>query len=177
MEHLAKNTKIVKGQLMKKLKDNNLVHFAKPSDRLDIIRNAHRVTSHSAQTKTLEKIKEDCYGKALVLTLLNTPIIVCYVKKTNHLIIVLPSISTNLILLFTLLVWIWLDHSPRVLLALNIIVAINHLTKWVEARAIRDLLANTVANFFLEQIIFRHGSPNFYSWIMLQTSFLKFFPA
>ena len=44
---------------MKKLKNNNWYIFAKPSDRLDIIRNAHIVTSHSAQTKTLEKIIED----------------------------------------------------------------------------------------------------------------------
>ena len=54
-----------------------------------------------------------------------------------------------------------MDHSPWVLPALNIIVAIDHLTKWFEARAIKDLLANTVAKFVLEQIIFRHGSPQF----------------
>ena len=39
--------------------------FAKPSDRLDIICNAHRVTGHIAQTKTLEKIKEDYYWESL----------------------------------------------------------------------------------------------------------------
>ena len=59
LERLAKNTKIVKGQLMKKLKNNIWYIFAKPSDRLEIIRNAHRVTVHSSQTKALEKIKED----------------------------------------------------------------------------------------------------------------------
>ena len=40
-----------------------------------------------------------------------------------------------------------------------IIVAIDHLTKWVEARSMVDLQALTVAKFVLEQIIHRHGSP------------------
>ena len=34
-----------------------------------------------------------------------------------------------------------------------IIVAIDHLTKWVEARAVKDLGARTVAKFVQEQII------------------------
>ena len=53
LERLTKNTKNFKGQLMKKLKNNNLYIFLKPSDMLDIIHNAHRVTGHSAQTKNL----------------------------------------------------------------------------------------------------------------------------
>ena len=53
---------------MKKPKNNHWYIFSKPSDMLDIIHNAHRVTGHSAQTKTLEKIKEDYYREVLVLT-------------------------------------------------------------------------------------------------------------
>ena len=41
-----------------------------------------------------------------------------------------------------------------------IVVAIDHLPKWVKARAIQDHLANTIAKFILEQIIF-HGNLQF----------------
>ena len=42
-----------------------------------------------------------------------------------------------------------------------IIVAIDHLTKWVEARAVKDLGARTVAKFIQEQIKHRHSCPQF----------------
>lgn len=40
-----------------------------------------------------------------------------------------------------------------------IIVAIDHLAKWMECRAIKDLTAGTTAKFFFEQLICRHGCP------------------
>ena len=40
-----------------------------------------------------------------------------------------------------------------------IIVAVEYLTKWPEARAIKDIKANTVAQFIYEDIICRHGAP------------------
>ena len=40
-----------------------------------------------------------------------------------------------------------------------LIVAINHLTKWVEIWAIKDLTAATTAKFIFEQVICRHGCP------------------
>ncbi|CAJ0846997.1 1853_t:CDS:2, partial [Entrophospora sp. SA101] len=40
-----------------------------------------------------------------------------------------------------------------------IIVATEYLTKWPEARAIKDIQANTVAQFIYEDIICRHGAP------------------
>lgn len=39
-------------------------------------------------------------------------------------------------------------------------MAIDQLTKWVEARAISNLSALITASFILEQVIFRHGSPH-----------------
>ena len=41
---------------MKKIDDTWFI-FARPSDRLDIMRNAHRLTGHSGHLKTAEKIK------------------------------------------------------------------------------------------------------------------------
>ena len=40
-----------------------------------------------------------------------------------------------------------------------IIVATEYLTKWPEAKAIKDIQANTVAQFIYEEIICRHGAP------------------
>ena len=40
-----------------------------------------------------------------------------------------------------------------------IIVAIDHLTKWMECRAIKDLTAGTTAKFLFEQLKCRHGCP------------------
>ena len=40
-----------------------------------------------------------------------------------------------------------------------IVVATEYLTKWVEARAISDMKATTIAKFIYEDIICRHGYP------------------
>src|SRR5437868_5186664 len=40
-----------------------------------------------------------------------------------------------------------------------IIVATDYLTKYLEARAISDARANTLAKFIFEEIICRHGTP------------------
>ena len=42
-----------------------------------------------------------------------------------------------------------------------IIVGIDGLTKWVEARAISDLYSSTAAKFIIDQVIVRHGCPQF----------------
>ena len=42
-----------------------------------------------------------------------------------------------------------------------IIVAIDHLTKWMECRAIKDLTAGTTAKFLIEQLICKHGCNKF----------------
>src|SRR5947209_2459324 len=41
----------------------------------------------------------------------------------------------------------------------HIVVAVDYLTKWPEARAIPDATAESVAKFFYEDIICRHGCP------------------
>ena len=40
-----------------------------------------------------------------------------------------------------------------------IIVAMDYLTKWPEAKALSDIKATTVAKFIYEEIICRHGTP------------------
>ena len=106
LECLAKNTKKIKSQLVKKLKNYNWYIFAKPSDRFYIICNAHRVTGHSAKTKTLEKIKEDNYWESLSFDIAKYINIFALCQKDKIFNAVLPLISSNLIFIFTLSVWI-----------------------------------------------------------------------
>ncbi|CAG8685279.1 6364_t:CDS:1, partial [Dentiscutata heterogama] len=40
-----------------------------------------------------------------------------------------------------------------------IVVATDYLTKWPEARALKNANAESVASFLIEDIICRHGSP------------------
>ncbi|KZR96601.1 putative KRAB-A domain-containing protein 2, partial [Daphnia magna] len=41
----------------------------------------------------------------------------------------------------------------------NIVVAVDYLTKWVEARALPDATARQIAKFFVEDVVVRHGFP------------------
>ncbi|KZR97107.1 Uncharacterized protein APZ42_008203, partial [Daphnia magna] len=41
----------------------------------------------------------------------------------------------------------------------NIIVAVNYLTKWAETRAVPTATARDAAEFFIEEIVLRHGAP------------------
>ena len=40
-----------------------------------------------------------------------------------------------------------------------IVVAVDHFTKWPEARAIKEATAKEVSTFIYEEIICRHGCP------------------
>ncbi|KZR96435.1 Uncharacterized protein APZ42_009225, partial [Daphnia magna] len=41
----------------------------------------------------------------------------------------------------------------------NIIVAVDYLTKWAETRAVPTATARDAAEFFVEEIVLRHGAP------------------
>ena len=41
----------------------------------------------------------------------------------------------------------------------NVIVAVDYLAKWVEARAMKTTTAQDAAEFFVEEIVLRHGAP------------------
>ena len=40
-----------------------------------------------------------------------------------------------------------------------VVTAIDYLTKWIEARALKEATTETIAKFFIEQIICRHDCP------------------
>lgn len=40
-----------------------------------------------------------------------------------------------------------------------VVTAIDYLTKWIEARAIKDATAETVAEFLTKQVVCRHSVP------------------
>jgi hypothetical protein len=41
----------------------------------------------------------------------------------------------------------------------NVIVAVDYLTKWAETKALRSATARDAAEFFVEDIVLRHGAP------------------
>ena len=41
----------------------------------------------------------------------------------------------------------------------NVIVAVDYLTKWAEERAMKTATARDAAEFFVEEIVLRHGAP------------------
>ena len=40
-----------------------------------------------------------------------------------------------------------------------ILLAIDHFSKWIEAKAVRDITAKSTATFLLQDIFYWHGSP------------------
>jgi hypothetical protein len=44
------------------------------------------------------------------------------------------------------------------------VVAVDHFTKWVEARALHDATAQSIVPFIYEEIICRHGVPEVLLW-------------
>jgi hypothetical protein len=52
-----------------------------------------------------------------------------------------------------------IKHTTKTIGNQYIIVAINYMTKWVEARALRDYIAKNTIKFIYENIITRLGCP------------------
>ena len=139
--------------------------------RLDNTRNAHIVTGHSAQTKTLEKIIEDYYWEILsfdVAKYINNCMLCQKDKPFN------ASNTFNLIkpdfAIYTASMDIIGPLPMGIARGKYLIVAIDHLTKWVESRSFSNLGAITVAKFIIETIIHNIDALSLYLQTTPQTS-------
>ena len=114
-------------------------HFAKPSDRTEIIKCCHHLVGHGAQKKTSEKIKEDYYWESISHDVANY-IACCQLCQLDK--GFFPSTSFELVQPG----YSWHNISidligPFPKSTANhkyIIVYIDHLTKWVEANPLRS---------------------------------------
>ena len=127
-----------------------------------MIKVAHLLTGHGGLVKTMEQIKKDYYWESIsfdVTEYINS----CLICQSE----VRFKPSTTYELVKPKFAWHTVSMDlvgplpPSTIGVKYIIVAIDHLTKWVEARSVKDLGARTVARFVQEQIIHRHGCPQF----------------
>ena len=123
---------------------------------------AHKVTGHGGIHKTLFQVQSSYYWESLSTDLAD--VFACFhecqsnqpLAKSTSFNFVKPKFAFHTI-------------SINVLGALNkcacgfkyIMVAIDDLTKWVEAKPIRDLSARTTAKFIVKFIICCHSCPQY----------------
>jgi hypothetical protein len=161
LKKLSADTEIIKGQLFKKVGDQ-LRLFVKPNDRMDVIKNCHNAIGHGGPRKTIEKICQDYYWESIAFDVADyiNHCLICNsdkpFKPATQFEFVKPNFAFHTISMDLIGPLPSSNNNHK-----YIIVAIDHLTKWVEARSVKDLGALTVSKFVLEQIINRHGCPQF----------------
>ena len=158
---LSENTTYSKGQLFKELDGKSYI-LLRPSNRPEVIKVAHLLLRHGGLVKTMEQIKKDYYWESISLDVTEY-INSCLICQSE----VRFKPSTTYELVKPKFAWHTVSMDlvgplpPSTIGVKYIIVAIDHLTKWVEARSVKDLGARTVARFVQEQIIHRHDCPQF----------------
>jgi hypothetical protein len=64
LKKLSQNTKVEKGEFFKLINEDWKL-YPKPSERMNIIRDSHRLTGHSGLLKTIKKINENYYWESI----------------------------------------------------------------------------------------------------------------
>ena len=159
LKKLIIGTKVSKGQLFKNV-DDNWVPYVRPSLRLDSIMAAHKTVGHGSTKKTLELLRQQCYWEKMHSDVVET-LAGCHecivekpkVSRFQHK-LVRPGFTFHTVAI-DVVGPLPLTHCRNK----YIIVAIDHLTKWVEAKAIPNQSATTTASFILENTVYKHGCP------------------
>lgn len=157
LANLSKQVKIIKGELYEKVK-NQLLPNVCPSFQTATIMKACQLLGHGKVLKTIEAINERYYWESLSLDVAKTishsqkflkeqpkPVAPppCFMLPRHA----FNTVSTDIMGLLAT----YNDKNQYIL------VAIDYLTKWIEAKPLSNLRATTTAQFILDKIINRHG--------------------
>ena len=156
---LSKDTSIVDRQLVKKV-GRRLLPYIRPSQRPSLILQGHRHTGHSGLRKTLDYLEKRYYWEGMrasipdVLSACHE----CQIQRprpsSHEFKLILPQHAFHTVSIDAV------GPFPRSRSGNRfILIAIDHFSKWVEAKATRDISARTTATFLLSDIFCRHGCP------------------
>lgn len=160
LKGMAQGTQIRDG-LLYKLVGQSWLPYVRPSSRTEAVIESHLQVGHSSVKKTLEWLKGRCYWEGMTDSVQQT-LESCLVCKSHtgpnprfkH---DIPSPGAPFHV-------VSIDLVGPLPVAVGghkyIVLAIDHLTKWVEATSMASASAKSTASFLLRYIFSRHGSPD-----------------
>ena len=170
LELMASSSQIKDGMLYK-LVGTSWLPYVRPSSRTAAIMEGHVQIGHGALKKTFEWLRSRCYWDGMFESIQQT-LETCLVCKSHggpnprfkH-DIPSPDLPFHVVSI---------DLVGPLPTAVGghwfILIAVNHLTKWVEASSAATATAKNVAAFLLKFLFSRHGSP----WVLLSDNGLNF---
>ena len=134
--------------------------YVQPSQRSSIVLQAHLQTGHGGIAKTYNWLRKNYHWEGMRASIPDVvaSCLECQLQRprpsSHEFKLVLPENAFHTISIDAI------DPLPKSRTGCRfILIAVNHFSKWVEAKAVKDITAKTTANFLLHEIFYRHGCP------------------